>query len=93
MTNTPDTLRKASSWLPSAATTGSSSPNASRSASGTARKTAPMSAATPIPIHEATRAPCTDRSGLPAPRFCPAIAAVAPMIPTEVQVTSEKSCV
>ena len=31
------------------------------------------------------------RSGLPAPRFCPATAAAAPIRPTEVQVISENS--
>ena len=31
--------------------------------------------------------------GCPAPRFCPATAAAAPMSPTDVQVMSEKNCV
>ena len=33
------------------------------------------------------------RSGWPAPIFCPATAAAVPISPTDVQVTSEKSCV
>ena len=57
------------------------------------RKSAPTTAATPRPIRAATCTPWTARSGLPAPRFCPAIAAAAPIRPTEVQVISENSSV
>ena len=49
--------------------------------------------ATPTPIDDATTAARRLRSGRPAPRFCPATAAVAPIRPTDVQVIREKSSV
>ena len=54
-------------------------------------KDAPKAAATVSPIPDATFTAWMDRSGFPAPRFCPATAAVAPMRPTDVQVMKENS--
>jgi hypothetical protein len=44
-------------------------------------------------MRAATRTPATARSGLPAPRFWPAIVADAPISAFDVQVMSEKSSV
>ena len=60
---------------------------------GIVRNSTPTTAATPRPKREATATPCRARSGLPAPRFWPAIVADAAIRPTEVQVMSEKSSV
>ena len=50
-----------------------------------------MAAATMRPMRDAILTAAMARSGFPAPRFCPATAAVAPMSPTDVQVMKEKS--
>ena len=68
-------------------------PKTARSMRGAARNAKPMTHATPRPIDDATSAARRLRSGRPAPRFCPATAAVAPIRPTEVQVISENSSV
>ena len=52
-----------------------------------------MQAAPAMPIRAAMCTAASVRSGRPAPRFCPATAAAAPMSPIEVQVTNEKSWV
>ncbi len=44
-------------------------------------------------MRDANQTPAITRSGRPAPRFCPAIVAVAPISPTDVQVISENSSV
>ena len=51
-----------------------------------------MTAAPPNAMRAATCTASFARSGCPAPRFCPATAAAAPMSPTDVHVMSEKSC-
>ena len=68
-------------------------PKMPSSAEGTAMKARPTTAATPRPMRAATQAPAMLRSGLPAPRFWPAIVAVALISPTDVHVISEKSSV
>ena len=60
---------------------------------GIAKNTSPMAAATESPIIAANCADRALRSGCPAPRFCPATAAVAPMSPFDVKVITEKSWV
>jgi hypothetical protein len=52
-----------------------------------------MTTAMATPIRAATWTAPADRSGSPAPRFCPATVAAAPMRPTAVQVMREKSWV
>ena len=44
-------------------------------------------------VRVATRTAATARSGLDAPRFCPATAATAPMSPTDVHVMNENNSV
>ncbi len=68
-------------------------PKTPSSAEGIATNARPTTAATPRPMRAATQAPAMLRSGLPAPRFCPAIVAAALIRPTEVQVISENSSV
>ena len=50
----------------------------------------PTARAAARPIPEATRTPWMARAGWPAPRFCPATVAAAPMSPRDVHVISEK---
>ena len=76
---------------PSCTTTGSFSPKIASSCSGISRKSAPISAATHKPIRAVRCTACALRSGLPAPRFCPATAAAAPISPTDVHVMSENN--
>ena len=45
-----------------------------------------------MPKRAAACTAASARSGWPAPRFCPATAAAAPISPTDVQVISENSC-
>ena len=68
-------------------------PNTASRYRGISRNIAPTTAATPSPMRDATRTPATARSGLPAPRFWPAIVAEAPISPTDVHVMSENSSV
>ena len=74
-------------------TTPSCIPKIASSPRGIATKRNPTAEATIRPITDATPADRALRSGNPAPRFWPAIAAVAPIRPTEVQVINEKSSV
>src|SRR3954452_9542961 len=56
-------------------------------------KNVPTNAAAPNPYLAAMWTARSARSGRPAPRFWPAMAAAAPIKPTDVQVTSENSWV
>ncbi len=68
-------------------------PNTPSSARGMTTKRVPTAAALTSPIRAAVWTAPAARSPLPAPRFCPATAAAAPMSPTVVQVMREKSWV
>ena len=84
---------RVASDTPISDTAGSSMPKSPSRARGASRKTSPTAAAPARPMRAAARTAAAARSALPAPRFCPAIAAAAPISPTAVQVTSENSCV
>ena len=73
--------------------TGSSTPKMASSGPGISRKSRPTPTATPNAMRELTPTAAQARSGLPAPRFWPTTAAVAPITPTDVKVISENSSV